>query len=327
MRVAATLLEKDLTMSVGEREIDPPTGDSVLVKVEWAGLCGSDLHVLRSGVWVEEWPATLGHEVFGEVVEVGPDAAFAIGDRVVLDSRVPCLDCEACEKDPDFCPNITFLGESRPGGFATHVLVPSRTPHRVPDGVQGEDAVLAEPLAVAFHALNHVDAEPRRALILGHGPIGALIHIEIHRRYPDAAVAVAEPNPRRAALAEALGATVYGSGADAGPGRYDLVVEAAGYPGALGQAVQAAGERATVLAIAISEAASQVRPIDIVEGRIRLIGVNAFLTELPEAIAAIAAEPWRYRPVVTRAVSLEEFPAAVGQELRGSQAIKLLVRP
>jgi 2-desacetyl-2-hydroxyethyl bacteriochlorophyllide A dehydrogenase len=327
VKVAATLLERDLSMTLGEREIDGPTGDAVLVKVEWAGLCGSDLHVLRSGVWVEEWPATLGHEVFGEVVEAGPDAAFAVGDRVVLDSRVPCLACEQCEKDPDFCPNITFLGESRPGGFATHVLVPSRSAHAVPDGVQGEDAVLAEPLAVAFHALGHLDDAPRRALVLGHGPIGALIHIELRRRFPDATVAVAEPNPRRAALAEALGATVHGSGAAVGAEGYDLVVEAAGYPNALGDAVKAAGERATVLAVAISEAESRIRPLDLVEGRIRLIGVNAFLTELPEAIAAIASEPWRYRPVVTRAVSLAEFPPAVAQELRDPQAIKLLVRP
>ena len=163
--------------------------------------------------------------------------------------------------------------------------------------------------------------------MLGHGSIGALIHIELRRRFPDATVAVAEPNPRRAALAEALGATVYESGAATGAEGYDLVVEAAGYPNALGHAVAAAGERATVLAVAISEAESRIRPLDLVEGRVRLIGVNAFLTELPEAIAAIASEPWRYRPVVTRAISLAEFPPAVAQELRDPQAIKLLVRP
>ena len=78
MRCDAFLLERDLTMSVGARELPPAGPDDVLIRVEWAGLCGSDLHVMRTGDWVTSWPATLGHEIYGRV----ESGALAAGTTV-----------------------------------------------------------------------------------------------------------------------------------------------------------------------------------------------------------------------------------------------------
>jgi threonine dehydrogenase-like Zn-dependent dehydrogenase len=327
MNARAALLHEDLRLDVGERELAEIGPGDARIGVEWAGLCGSDLHVMRTGAWVQEWPATLGHEVFGRVEEAGPALEIETGARVVLDSRLPCLACEACARDPNTCPNIRFLGEARPGGFAAYTVVPGRSLHRVPDGLEGEDAVLAEPLAVVVHALNELTSVPERTLIVGHGPIGALAHIELRRRRADPAVSVAEPARLRFELAAALEADVRSSAAEFPEGGYDLVIDAAGYHGSLGDAITAAGPGATILALAISNRPASIRSIELIEKRITLKGLNAFIDELPEAIDLLAAEPWRYRPVITDAVSLDELPEVAAAQLAEPEEVKVVIHP
>ena len=327
MRVKAALLDRDLTMVIGERELPSPSPGSVLVKVDWAGLCGSDLHAIHSGDWISDWPATLGHEVFGHVEAVGDGVELPPGAPVVLDSRLPCLECEACAEDLDRCTRVTFLGESRPGGFATHVVVPLRSVHLVPAHVQGEDAVLAEPLAVAFHTMAKVTGAPRRALVIGHGPVGALAHIELRRRYPGVVVTVAEPASHRGELAVALGADHVEDASALTAPDFDLVIDAAGYPDALADAVRLVADGGQILLVAIAGRPGTVETKAIVERRISIVGVSAFVDELPEAISALSEEPWRYRPVVTDAIGLDELPEAVESDRPRKTAIKLLVRP
>ena len=327
MRVRSALLDRDHQVTIGEREIGAPRPDCVLIKVGWAGICGSDLHAIHSGEWITEWPATPGHEVFGHIEAVGEGVELSIGSPVVVDSRVPCLECEACAEDPDRCARLTFLGESCPGGFATHLAVPARSVHPVPADMQGEDAVLAEPLAVAFHAVAHISRAPRSVLLLGHGPLGALLHIELRRRYPDASVAVAEPASQRGELAVALGADCAEDASSFAARTFDLVVDAAGYPDALLDATRVVGDGGQILLLAIAAGPGTVDTKTIVEHRISIVGVSAFVNEMPEAITALSAEPWRYRPVVTDAIGLEELPYVVGSDRVRTTAVKVLVRP
>jgi threonine dehydrogenase-like Zn-dependent dehydrogenase len=325
----AVELDRELRLRVVERPLAEPARDEVLIRVEWAGLCGSDLHVIARGSWVEDWPAVLGHELCGIVEAAGRDAGIAVGTRVVADSRVPCGACAACQAgDPDRCPHPAFVGEAFPGGFAAFCLLPGALAHPVPDGLEPDTAVLAEPLAVALHALGHVTRRPRRVLVLGHGPIGALVHIEARRRWPEAEIVVAEPAALRAELAAALGARVLSTAAAREPDeRFDLVVDAAGYAGSLPDAVAAAASGADVLVVALSERPETLVPITLAEQRLRLTGCNAFEDELPEAIERLAREGWRYRPIVTEAISLEELPAVVARQLEHPDAVKVLVRP
>src|ERR1700761_7235695 len=111
--VEAFLIDRDLAMSVGTRELRDPEPDEALIRVHSAGVCGSDLHVLRSGDWVDddEWPATLGHEVYGVVERPPEDGSLRLGDHVVADSKVPCGSCALClDGRPDFCIDVRFVG-------------------------------------------------------------------------------------------------------------------------------------------------------------------------------------------------------------------------
>jgi threonine dehydrogenase-like Zn-dependent dehydrogenase len=388
VRARALLLDRDLSLRLGERELPAPGPAELLVRVEWAGVCGSDLHVLRTGDWVTSWPATLGHEVTG-VVEASPGGEPPAGTRVVIDSRVPCGTCPGCAAGPQLCEHLGWFGEACPGGFASHVLVPAGRVAACPDDLEPAVAVLAEPLAVAMHAVSRVSEPPGRAVILGYGPIGALVHLELTRRWPQTAVSVVEPVAVRRQLAEAFGAetaaaaggptvtapapaaptgttdaprTATSSGpatptssgpatpATSGPatpataaatpaaaaatpataptaGRARLVVDAAGCPGSLADAIDRCASGGTVLVVALGHEPVPVLPAALAERELTLAGCNGFAGELPAAVDALAAEPGRYRPLVTEAILLDEAPRRLGELLTDPAAGKAVIRP
>jgi 2-desacetyl-2-hydroxyethyl bacteriochlorophyllide A dehydrogenase len=323
------MLDSDLSLAIGERELADPAGDEALVRVRWAGLCGSDLHVLRTGDWVQQWPATLGHEICGTVEVTPADGDLRQGDFVIADSRVPCEACSPClAGDPDHCEAFGFVGEVRPGGFAGHCVLPVALLHRVPDALcDCAAAVLSEPLAVAIHALSLLRAEPRHALVIGHGPVGALTHIELRRCFPQAVVDVAEPIASRAALARATGARVVASVDELADSRYDTVIDAAGFGGSLARAIALVRPRGQVLVLAITRRPVEITPADLVEGEIAVLGSNAFTDELPQAITQLAADRMRYEPVITDTIALPDLPAAIERQLARPEAIKLVVSP
>ncbi|MGX6447248.1 alcohol dehydrogenase catalytic domain-containing protein, partial [Patulibacter sp. S7RM1-6] len=230
MDVRALLLDRELHLTVGDRRLPEPEADEVLVDVDWSGVCGSDLHVLASGDWVAYWPATLGHEVAGTIVR-SADPAWPAGTRVVLDSRMPRHTEDGWAPGDRLDPDLAWLGEARPGGFAQATVVATPALHRVPEGLATDVAVLAEPLAVVLSAVDRLpQAAPGTVLVMGYGPIGYLVHAEIRRRWPESAVTVVEPNAERAEIAAGHGAAIADApAADA----YDVVVDAAGFPGAL----------------------------------------------------------------------------------------------
>ncbi len=340
MRTDALLPDRDLNLVLGSREIDPPVPGEVLVRVAWAGVCGSDLHVLASGAWVAYWPATLGHEVAG-TVEDCPGGEIAPGTTVVVDSRLPCGRCAGCSQAPSLCHNMTWLGESRPGGFARLLVVPVSSVVACPEGTEPAIAVLAEPLAVAMHAVSRLVAPPPGpVLVVGYGPVGALVHLELLRRWPGLEVCVREPLASRAELALALGAKLVApsglgaagtaaaeeDGLPAGT-EFALVVDTAGYPQSLAAASRAVANGGTVLVVALSGQAVPVVPSDLVERAISIVGCIGFDGELPEAVGVLACAPDRYRPLVTEALLLEEAPQRLAELGRRPSVGKVVVRP
>jgi threonine dehydrogenase-like Zn-dependent dehydrogenase len=337
VKVRALLLERDLSLRVGERDLAEPAPGELLVEVDWAGVCGSDLHVLRSGDWVTDWPATLGHEVTGRVA-ASPGGELAAGTRVVVDSRVPCGTCPGCTTGPHLCENLAWFGEACPGGFASHVLVPAGRVAPCPANLEAAIAVLAEPLAVAMHAVSRAGFGPGPAetgpggggpelvTIAGYGPIGALVHLEIARRWPAAAVTVVEPVAARRQLAAALGAGLADTITQT-PRPPQLVVDAAGYPGSLGDAIAGCARGGTVLVVALGHQPEQLLPAELAEREMTLAGSNGFAGELSQAVAALTADPDRYRPVVTEAIVLDEAPSRLRALLTEPAAGKVVIQP
>ncbi|MEM3132467.1 MAG: alcohol dehydrogenase catalytic domain-containing protein [Sulfolobales archaeon] len=151
-------------------------GRDVLVKINVAGICGSDLEVFRGNRNIQT-PLVMGHEAVGVVVEVGRDVEhLRAGDTVVVEPNVYCGKCYYCRKGRmDICENKVIYGINRNGVFSEYVDVPEAFAWRVPNGVSPHVAVLVEPLSVVLRAIKRLSLSPSdNVLIIGGGPLGAM---------------------------------------------------------------------------------------------------------------------------------------------------------
>lgn len=193
-------------VTVEEYPVPEPGPDEVLIEVSHCGICGSDLHFVLEG-----WSAPdviHGHEWSGRVVALGADVdEWQVGDEVVGGPSPRCGTCTACRAGlPSQCEGRNDITTESQGAFAGYVAVDRHSLLAVPDGLSLRGAALAEPLAVSLHAVTRSGlAADERALVMGAGPIGALIVAALVARGHDE-VAVVEPAPARQDLARRLGA-------------------------------------------------------------------------------------------------------------------------
>lgn len=164
-----------------EEEIPEPKENEVLIQIKANGICGSDVHFFhegRLGNFVVDRPYVPGHEASGVVVKNGSGAGkFKEGDRVVIEPGIPCGHCKMCKEGRyNLCPDVVFL--SAPpidGTFCDYICVNENFLFSVPDHLSFEDAALAEPAAVAIHAVTRGNFRSGAAgVIVGAGPIGLL---------------------------------------------------------------------------------------------------------------------------------------------------------
>jgi (R,R)-butanediol dehydrogenase/meso-butanediol dehydrogenase/diacetyl reductase len=185
MRAARWYGPKDIR--VEDVEVPEVKAGEVKIKVEWCGICGSDLHEYMVGpifipvgsvhpVTQEEAPVTMGHEFAGEVVEKADDVDhLEIGDKVTLEPIYSCGVCENClSGDYNLCEQLGFHGlAGGGGGLAEYTTFKADFVHKLPDGVSTKEGALIEPLAVAVHSLRRAGfKQGETALVTGAGPIG-----------------------------------------------------------------------------------------------------------------------------------------------------------
>jgi L-iditol 2-dehydrogenase len=169
---------------------EPACGPAeVKIRVRNCSTCGTDVKIKKNGHVNITGETTLGHEVAGEVVEVGAEArgGFRVGDRVQCIAAVPCGECHECRKGwMEVCQNQTSVGYQYDGGFAEFMVVPEQVLkvdglNRIPDNVDYDEASAAEPFACAINAQEQLGIEEGDFLVVfGAGPIGCM-HIRIAR--------------------------------------------------------------------------------------------------------------------------------------------------
>ena len=169
---------------------EPTCGtDEVKIRVKNCSTCGTDVKIRKNGHQNLTPPRIIGHEIAGEVVEVGSGVAgdWKPGDRVQVIAAVPCGKCHECRKGwMAVCQNQTSVGYQYDGGFAEYMIVPREVlavdgMNRIPDGVGFAEASAAEPFACAINAQEQLGIEPGDdVVIFGAGPIGCM-HVRIAR--------------------------------------------------------------------------------------------------------------------------------------------------
>ena len=269
----------------GERELswedaaepDPADGEVVL-EVELAGICGSDLHGYRGHPGPRVPPLVLGHEVVGTVD----------GESYTLYPLVGCGECGHCRAGEDnLCAAWRLVGMHRQGVFAERVAVPRTSLVALPDGIDPRHAVLAEPLACCVGALAPHDIGAGMCVaVLGAGPLGLLSAFLAARS--GAEVTAVDPLPERREQARRLG-SAEATAELAGDAAFDLVVDAAGFERTWRAGLAAVKSGGTIVMLGLGQAEAPFPMAQLVRRAILLRGQFAYTrADFARALAILA---------------------------------------
>lgn len=179
----AAVLEGIDNMVVKEVPTPEVTEDSLLVRVRSCAVCGSDIRIYHYGNPRVKYPQIIGHEIAGDVVEVGSKVKrFKVGDRVAIGADVPCGECSFCRDGlGNNCAINYAMGYQFPGGFAEYVLINSLVInygpiHKIPDNLSYDEASMAEPLACCINGLELSKVSLGDVVVvIGAGPVGCML--------------------------------------------------------------------------------------------------------------------------------------------------------
>lgn len=324
------------------RDVPKPTPgpDDVLLRVIVAGVCGTDLHI-HDGEFGPSYPLTPGHEIVGEVVELGERvSSLALGDNVTIDNTGSCGHCVECRRaKPEYCTTILAQGVNAPGGFAEYVLASANRCFVVND-LDPEVAVFAEPTACVVHGLDKLELAPgSRVLLFGAGPTG-LVLTQLLRASGAAQLVVVAPSRHKLDLAIARGAdhvvqmdraspqaaydelrTIAGDG-------FDYVVDATGVVSVLDQALGLLQVGGTVFVYGMTAESAQwtIAPYDVFRRELTIKGSFAQQFSFDRSLLALRGGRVDTTGMITHRFGLEEYTEALAA-VASSEAIKVVIRP
>lgn len=290
----------------------------VLVKVEYCGICGSDLHAYKTGMF--PFGLTIGHEYAGVIESVGTAvSAWSPGQRVTGTASLACRDCRPCRDGQDnICAAMNIIGVTRDGAMAEYLLVPAESLCAIDRKMTLEYGALVEPLSVAIHGVNLSGAGPdQAAVILGAGTVGLCVLAELKRRGLKK-VAVLEVNQARAAVAKEMGADLVLNPLhdnvddslnrlNGGMGAH-LVFECAGLPDTIRDAGNLARQGGTVVVLGICEAPVELFFLGLVTREIQLrTSYGSTADEFRRALHFLADGEINLKPIISRTISLGEI--------------------
>jgi (R,R)-butanediol dehydrogenase/meso-butanediol dehydrogenase/diacetyl reductase len=310
MRAAVYHGRQDLRLQ--ELPEPAPERDEVKLRVLYNGICGSDLHEYYDGPITTRSrdphpltgvknPVVLGHELSGEIVEIGADIEdLKVGDLIAVEPVETCGRCLYCTSGQyNHCGLLAFHGYNRrAGGLAQYTVVRRKMAHRLPPGMSGMQGALIEPMAIAWRTADRCALQAgQTAVIHGAGPIGIGVYFTLRRRGIN--VMMSDPSPARRAVLKAIGVAqilnpregdVVAAIKDLTGGRgADASIDAAGVPAAFQAALHGTAVDGTVVVVAIHTHTLEIAPMDILMSETRLTGVALSCNAFPAVIAEMAA--------------------------------------
>ncbi|MBK5933682.1 L-idonate 5-dehydrogenase [Rhodovulum imhoffii] len=320
---------------------DPAPGPGqVRVRMIRGGICGSDLHYYNHGgfgaVRLRE-PMILGHEVAGKIDALGDGVdGLSKGDLVAVSPSRPCGTCTECLRGlANQCLNMRFYGSAMPfphiqGAFRETLIADAE--QCVPaGGLSAAEAAMAEPLAVALHAVRRGgEILGRQVLVTGCGPIGVLAILAARRAGAARIIAtdLAENGLRFAREAGADATLNTANDPDAlapytkGKGRLDLLFECSGADAALGNGIAALRPRGTVVQLGLS-GDMRLPMVQITAKELSICGSFRFHEEFSVAIALMCKGLIDVKPLITHSFPLRDFNTAFATASDRSQAMKV----
>lgn len=326
------------------RPIPTPKADEVLVKLEYVGICGSDMHYYETGAigdYVVEPPFVLGHEPGGTVVEVGSNVKhLKVGDKVALEPGKTCGHCEFCRQGKyNLCPDVVFFATPPVDGvFQEYVAHEAALCFKLPPQVSTLEGALIEPLAVGFHAANQGGAHAgQTAVVMGAGCIG-LVSMMALKAEGVSRVYVVDVMQKRLDKALELGAdgVINGKEEDAietvrrltGGAGCDLVIETAGTEITTRQAVHMTKKGATIVLVGYSKTGEITLPMSLaLDKELTFKTVFRYRHIYPMAIDAVAAGRVNLEGIVTDIFDFDDIQNAMDKSVTDkANIVKAVVR-
>lgn len=326
MKVA--IMEGIGKMAYTRRPIPTPKEDEVLIKLEYVGICGSDLHYYESGAigeFVVEPPFVLGHEPGGTVIEVGSKVThLKVGDRVALEPGKTCGHCEFCRQGKyNLCPDVVFFATPPVDGvFQEYVAHEAALCFKLPDNVSTMEGALIEPLAVGFHAANQGGARAgQTAVVMGSGCIG-LVSMMALKAEGVSKVYVVDVMQKRLQKALELGADGVINGKEenvmeavnrlTGGKGCDLVIETAGTEITTRQAIHIAKKGATIVLVGYSKTGEITMPVSLaLDKELTFKTIFRYRHIYPMAIDAVASGKVNLKGIVTNVFDFDDIQNAM----------------
>ena len=344
MKNTEAILVTPGTMQIQDAPMPEPKEDEVLLKVEYVGICGSDIHGFENGPFIPPKDPNqkigLGHECGGTVVGVGSKVKkIKVGDRVNIEPGVPCGKCRFCLSGHyNICPDVDFLA-TQPnyrGALTNYITHPEALTYKLPDNMDTMEGALVEPAAVGMHAAMEADVKPgKKIVILGAGCIG-LMTLQACRVMGATEIVVVDMIEKRLNMAKELGAMEIING-----GKEDTVARAKEILGDLGADIvfETAGAKAT---------AAQTTKLVMRGGRIMIVGtvpgdtpvnflsinrevkiqtVFRYANNYPMTIEAISSGRFDVKSMVTDIYDYKDVQRAFEESLsRKSEIIKGVIK-
>lgn len=334
----ALIYREPYAMAVEEVPMPRVEPGEVLIRVEAAGVCGTDINLFEGG-YDPRYPLIPGHEFSGVVVEVGSRVTSCKpGDHVTVDPNLYCDRCYFCRRDmQNHCESWEAIGVTLPGAFAEYVVVPESSVHSI-GSLTFTEGAFVEPLSCVVYGQRraHIGVG-HSVLIHGAGPIG-LLHLQLAKVAGCANITITDLRPERLELARQLGADhVLQAGAEplddalreVEPRGFDLVIDATGVPavveGALSQVKT--GGRFLMFGVCPNESTIRWSPYEIYRRDLEIIGAFALRKTFQPAIELLETKAVQVEPLIGMRVGLDDLPEAIELMRQGRAPMKIHVRP
>jgi L-gulonate 5-dehydrogenase len=317
-----------LDYRLAEVEVPRARPGETLVSVAFAGICGSDMHIIHGDNAFVRFPRITGHEFAGVVEAVGESVQgegvedIAVGDRVCIDPVISCGHCYPCRIGrPNVCTSLEVIGVHRDGGFEERVAVPAANLHRLPENVGLDAAALVEPYTIAANVLDRMQPHPGdRLLVFGAGVIGLTI-LQMARAKGIEEVIVTDVIDERLTAASELGArhVLNGRREDVetavmelteGEG-VPLIADAACVPALLPQMLQLASAAGRIGLLGFTPTPSDLVQLEVIKKELTLVGSRLNNRKFPEVLELMASGRLDPLALVSHRLPFDEMPGAI----------------
>ncbi|MGY4688560.1 zinc-dependent alcohol dehydrogenase [Salibacterium sp. K-3] len=323
------------SVRVIDKEIPAPGSNEALIKVAFAGICGTDMMIYAGLHPRAETGLIMGHEFSGRVEKIGSSSSVEKGARVAVNPLISCGYCYACVRGQNhICANLQYIGIDTDGGFADYVNVPEENLHPLEKGVSDDEAALIEPLAVAVHSIRKSQLRfGDVVLVLGAGPIGILIAM-LSQKAGASKVIISDVSDFRLRAAEKLGfRTVNAETTDVvnetkdnteGVGA-DVVFEAAGNQSTADQTIEAIKPQGEILVISVYKMPPQINLAKMHFREISLKTTRCFSNDdFKKAVLLLKNKEINVQEIISHKIPLSNFKEGFELMKNTNESLKVL---